>query len=90
MIVNSDSLPVPDFDLADQILTLRPGHAIVAKRVDVANIRQLAGSQYPYGFDFFALHVEDARRLDDLGFIYGMPWWDNHVVSCVLWTLRSP
>lgn len=76
VITNADIRIAPSFDLAARVGALRPGCALIGRRVDVADPGLLTGAPYHLGYDFVAMHREDAAAIPDLGLVFGMPWWD--------------
>jgi hypothetical protein len=77
VITNSDILlDVPD-DTYERIAAIRPGECLVAKRVDVESVDARAGSEYRYGYDFFAYHTRDLKGFAEGDFVFGAPFWDH-------------
>jgi hypothetical protein len=84
VITNADIFLDPTFPLHDELLRLRPGHAVLARRVDVTTPSQRRGQVYRRGFDFFAIHRDDLRKVQSEGFIFGTPWWDYVLPTALL------
>jgi hypothetical protein len=82
-ITNADVRLEPTVAIAERVRALQPGQALFARRIDVSEPTASEGIPYGPGFDFFAMHVQDAARLPDFGLIFGAPWWD-HFVPTVL------
>jgi hypothetical protein len=80
-IVNGDILLDPKFDLSNRVLSLDPGSAIIAHRVDIQTPDSRLGLTFP-GFDFFALNPK--RVFPDLGMVFGMPWWDHFLALMLI------
>jgi hypothetical protein len=76
VIANADILIDPSLDVCSWVRSIKPGEALLAKRIDVATRDSRSGSPYRWGFDFFAVHTSDLQRLPDFSLIFGAPWWD--------------
>ena len=65
--------------MASSVLSLEQGTALVAKRLDVDDVVEDSMSviqPHLWGYDAFALHSRDIDRVEDIGLIFGAPWWD--------------
>lgn len=82
-ITNADIVLNFDPNLHEQVTALEPGQFIAAHRTDVDDSRQRTNPEvYGKGFDFFAFHATDLRRMLATGipgFVFGMPWWDYYL-----------
>ena len=77
VITNSDILLDISNETLDRIAAIQPGECLVAKRVDIESVEARAGSEYRFGYDFFAYHTRDLRRFAEGDFVFGAPWWDH-------------
>lgn len=87
-ITNADIVLEFDLNLREQVTALKPGQFLAAHRTDVDDSRQRANPEiYDKGFDFFAFHATDLRRMLATGipgFVFGMPWWDYYLPLAAL------
>ena len=63
----------------DKIRNLRPGEAIVLRRIDIDDLDRSNPEEYTGGYDFLAMHSRDLARFESDLFALGVPWWDHFV-----------
>lgn len=83
-IINADIVLAPPAGLAARLGRAALGGAVLACRVDVANLAARSGQYYDVGFDVCAVDAGLARRIDLKGFYLGLPWWDYALPLAVL------
>jgi hypothetical protein len=84
VIINSDIFIHRPGELAQLISELRPGQAIVGRRINIKSLKSSEASIYRLGFDLFVLHRRDLSLLRSPKDLYfGDPWWD-YVALCNL------
>lgn len=92
-LTNADIMLRKSSGVLDTVSRLEPGHALIAKRVDVEDASGSGGRPYRHGYDLFGLHRDDLHGWADSGLIFGCPWWD-YMIPYVLLTkdveLHSP
>src|SRR6185437_14415608 len=76
VIANSDILLDIPPETSERIAAIQPGECLVARRVDIRSMDVYKGKEYRSGYDFFAYHTHDLRRVADSPFVLGLPWWD--------------
>lgn len=75
-ITNADILMLPGSDLAERVMSLRPGEILFSRRTDIEQVGSTSGVPYDKGFDFFAMHPDDLSGVSTQ-MIFGAPWWDH-------------
>lgn len=76
-ITNADVTMAPH--LGASVAAMRPGEMIFSRRVDIDHMGETTGEPWPVGFDFFAMHAENASWMPNLGMVFGAPWWDHYL-----------
>lgn len=84
LFLNSDIFVHRTDELLPLISELRPGNAIVGRRVNIKSLKGKEAAIYRLGFDLFAVHREDVDLLrSPIEIFFGDPWWD-YVALCNL------
>lgn len=83
-LVNSDIFLNFSSEDKFRLQNLKPGECVVAKREDISSIEARSGTEFPYGYDFFAFHTCDIPSLKSDSFVLGKPWWDHFLPLCFL------
>ena len=79
-ITNADILLGKNDTILEKIRKLGAGEFIIGQRIDIQDPSELSGELYGFGFDFFAIHASDIELVsNDIGLIFGMPWWDHYL-----------
>ena len=90
VFTNSDILIDMPEDLRKVIVNLQPGQCVVSKRCEIWNVDSRTGDEYTFGYDFFAFHTRDLSEFSNNEFVFGLPWWDHFLPTCMfLRGLRS-
>ncbi len=84
VITNSDILLDIDIDTLQAIHKIEPGQSVVQKRIDIGSISSRCGHEYTDGYDFFAFHCADVKKVWSNPFVFGMPWWDHFLPIIML------
>jgi hypothetical protein len=78
-LVNADIITPPSARLAERVAAITPGHFFFSRRLDRTDVDEDQDSPYRHGFDFFAGHTDDLRRLVSTHLVFGAPWWDHYL-----------
>lgn len=64
----------------DFLKNIRPNQFTLSKRRDVKQFDTIdaTAKEYPFGYDFFAIHTDDIDEISSLPFMLGAPWWDHY------------
>jgi hypothetical protein len=83
-LTNADIIIDAPFSLVERVARLEPRRALFGRRLEVASMSSRQGWTQLFGYDFFAIHSDDLRRLADAGFVFGAPWWDYALPTALL------
>ena len=82
VFVNADIELAGLVELRSNLQRVKPGHAFVGQRMELATRASTQGPVCTVGFDVFAIHRNDLQNLRTaVPLFIGAPWWDYHVVA---------
>lgn len=79
LFTNADIILRPSGHFFDATASLRPGSALISKRIDIQHPSLNEGTPCWNGYDLFGLHREDVSAIEDANLIFGSPWCDYMV-----------
>ncbi len=83
---NADILLSGPTELYAFVERLERGRFAALPRADFLAIGDASGRMFAHGYDFFAMHHADLKRVPDIGLIIGAPWWDHYLPILLLLT----